>query len=231
MVLKGRLKLIYDMVPSCDTLADIGTDHALVPAYALLNNRCKKAIACDVRTGPLERAERTMRQYSLQERMELRLGSGLEPLKPQEAQCIVMAGMGGLLIIELLEQSLETARLATDLILQPMVGQEAVRPYLWERGFEVVDEALVNEGPKLYQVMRVRYTGIKRERWDILNEVIGELLIQKNDPLLPLWVRDRLKRQEKIVKGLMAAKSTSENLEKEKLLHQKLTELSVKLGS
>lgn len=225
MILKGRLKLIYDMIPPCDTLADIGTDHALIPAYALLNQRCKKAIACDVRTGPLERAERTLRQYGLGECMELRLGSGLEPLKPREAQCIVLAGMGGLLMIELLEQSLDIAREASHLILQPMVGQEAVRPYLWQRGFEVEDEALVNEGPKLYQVLRVRYTGIKRESWDILNEVIGEQLIKKKDPLLPLWVRDRLKRQEKIVKGLMAARSTSESLEKERLILHALTQL------
>ncbi len=230
MVLKGRLKLIYDMIPPCDTLADIGTDHALLPAYALLNKRCRKAIACDVRTGPLERAERTLRQYSLQEHMELRLGSGLEPLKPHEADCVVLAGMGGILMTELLEKSLETARQAKHLILQPMVGQETVRPFLWKRGFEVVEEGLVSEDTKLYQVLRIQYTGVERQDWDILHEVIGELLIKMEHPLLPLWVKDRLKRQEKIVKGLLAARSGHEALQREKLLLHKLAELLDKIG-
>lgn len=229
MVLSGRLKLLYDTIPSCDTLADIGTDHALLPAYALLNKRCNKAIACDIRTGPLERAERTQKLYHLEERMELRLGSGLTPLRPNEADCIVMAGMGGILITDLIEDSLDLALYAKCLILQPMVGQELLRPYLWSRGFEVIDEGLVKEGSKLYQVIKVAYTGVIRDNKDVLNEVIGEILIAKNDPLLTDWVKDRLKKQEKIVKGLKASKTFNDTLEKEQELLIKLKELLDKI--
>ena len=69
MAISGRLKLIYDMIPQCSILSDIGTDHAYIPAYALLNNRCEKALACDVKPGPLERAKRTRKKYNLEDRI------------------------------------------------------------------------------------------------------------------------------------------------------------------
>lgn len=230
MILKGRLKLIYDMIPACDILSDIGTDHALIPAYALMNKRCKKAIACDIRKGPLERAERTLKEYFLQDKMELRLGSGLDPISKEEADCIVIAGMGGILITELLKASMEKAQRANYLILQPMVGQEVVRPFLWENGFEVLNEGLVNEEEKLYQVLTVRYTGKPRAQWNKLDEVIGERLITKKDPLLAVWVADRIRRQRKIVHGLSAAKNQNHMLLEEQNLLNDLNELLYTLG-
>ncbi len=222
MVLRGRLKLIYDMIPPCDILADIGTDHALIPAYALLNKRCKKAIACDVREGPLERAKRTLDYFELQEHMDLRLGSGLTPLSQEEADCIVLAGMGGILITELFNEALAIAQQANHIILQPMVGQELVRPYLWRHGFEVLDEGLVREDEKLYQALMVRYTGVIRENWDSLYEVIGEHLLRKGEALLKDWIEDRLEKQQKKVKGLEAARIPSQNLQAEKALMEKI---------
>ncbi len=230
MVLRGRLKLIYDMIPPCDILADIGTDHALIPAYALLNKRCKRAIACDVRKGPLERAERTLEHFNLQGRMELRLGSGLTPLSQEESDCIVLAGMGGLLITELLNEALAIARQANYIILQPMVAQEMVRPYLWQNGFEVIDEGLVREEDKLYQVLLIHYTGIVRAHWEAVHEVIGEHLLRKRDPLLLDWLKDRLEKQEKRVKGLEAARTVRQTLQTEKIILEKLKGLLNKLG-
>jgi tRNA (adenine22-N1)-methyltransferase len=183
-----------------------------------MNGRCKRAIACDVRKGPLERAQRTLDQYDLHEKMELRLGSGLEPLSSDEADCVVLAGMGGILITGLLENSLITAQKASCIILQPMVGQELVRPFLWQRGFEVVDEGLAREGEKIYQALSVHYTGNIRESWRSIDEVIGEILVRKKDPLLQDWIRERIKRQSKIVRGLRTAKSPAGSLQKEEEL-------------
>ena len=225
MVLKGRLKLLYDMIPPCDILSDIGTDHALLPAYALLNGRCKRAIACDVREGPLESAKRTLKQFNLQNKMDLRLGSGLEPISQEEADCVVLAGMGGILTIELLNDSLKKAQSANHIFLQPMVKQEVVRPFLWQNGFEVLDEGLAREGDKLYQAILVHYTGKVREHWDSINEVIGEKLISKKDSLLLDWVNVHIRRQDRIVRGLLAAKTTEEPIQKEKALLIKLQEL------
>ena len=220
MNLKGRLKLIYDMIPQCDILCDIGTDHALIPAYALLNNRCRRAIATDVRQGPLERAKRTLRAYNLEGLMELRRGDGLEPISLEEADVIVMAGMGGLLITRLLADQIEKARRARRIIIQPMHAQELIRPFLWEHGFAVTDEAIAREGKKLYQVMSVVYDETKSAscRKSPLYAVIGEGLVKKRDPLLKDWLCDRIKKQRKRVEGLKASARTYPGLEGEERL-------------
>lgn len=219
MILNGRLKLIYDMIPQCDTLSDIGTDHAFIPAYALLNNRCKKALACDLRPGPLKRAQRTLEKYKLEDRMELRLGSGLEPIEVYEADVIIMAGMGSDLIARLIDESKNKAQKANYIILQPMSRQEIIRPYLWENGFEILNEGLTNEGKKLYQVILVKYTGKPRKEWKRISEYIGEYLIEKKDCLLEDWVKDHIRKQEKTVLGLKSAKLTTDvKIEEEEAL-------------
>ncbi|HOP73423.1 MAG TPA: class I SAM-dependent methyltransferase [Thermoclostridium caenicola] len=220
MELKGRLRLIYDMIPPCDTLCDIGTDHALVPAFALLNKRCRCAIATDIREGPLERARRTLDAYNLQDAMELRLGNGLEPISEDETDVIVLAGMGGVLITELLEARIEQVKKAKRIILQPMYAQEVVRPFLWQHGFAVVDEALIQEGSKLYQVLAVCHDAkaSARARKDPVYATVGEGLIRKRDPLLKAWLCDRMRRQRKIVDGLKKAACPAPNLEQEENL-------------
>lgn len=232
MVLKGRLKLIYDMIPPCDILSDIGTDHALIPAYALLNGRCRMALACDIRPGPLERAERTRRKYMLINNMELRMGSGLTPVKEQEADVIVMAGMGGILITELILESINIAKKANYILIQPMTHQELIRPFLWENGFEIIDEGLTREGKRLYQVILTRYTGRRWENRERVCELIGDILIKKKDPLLKDWVKDRIKKQKKAVSGLKSAKAmyNAGKIEMEDKLLRELTELFNFLG-
>jgi len=232
MVLKGRLKLIYDMIPDCDILADIGTDHALLPACALLNQRCRKAIACDVKTGPLERAIRTVKKYNLEDRMEIRLGNGLDAIRDYEADVVIMAGMGGILITRLIQESISKAMAAKCLILQPMTNQELVRPFLWENGFEINDERLVREGDKLYQVIRTGYTGNVRKNWEKIDEIIGEKLVENGDPLLGEWLQNHIKRQQKIVAGMKqagAGRDDTQFLQEEKLLED-LTNLLNLMG-
>ena len=105
--------------------------------------------------------------------MELRLGNGLEPITEEEADCIVIAGMGGLLIAEILSDSMNKAKRAGTIILQPMRKQDELRTFLWKNGFEILDESLTMEGDKLYQAMKVRYTGNIREEgtlWMKLSE-------------------------------------------------------------
>lgn len=232
MVLKGRLKLIYDMINTCDILSDIGTDHALIPAYALLNGRCKKALACDVKPGPLERAERTRRKYMLENSMELRMGSGLVPVSEREADVIVMAGMGGILITELIHESINVARKANCILIQPMTNQEIIRPFLWKNGFEIINEGLAQEGNKLYEVILTRYTGIQRNDWKRIHELIGDVLIRNNDPLFKDLIKEHIRKQKKAVNGLKSAKATfdAHKIEMEEKLLQELTDLFNSLG-
>jgi tRNA (adenine22-N1)-methyltransferase len=230
MELSPRLKLIYNMIPPCGTLCDIGTDHALIPAYALLNGRCGRAIACDARKGPLQRAKKTMDAYGLHGRMELRLGNGLEPLSADDAEVVVIAGMGGILITELIANQLEKAKCAKRIVLQPMYAQEAVRPFLWKNGFRIEDEALCREGRKIYQALAVSFGGEFTEgAGDPVFEVVGELLVKKRDPLLPDWLCDRIRRQRKIVDGLRRAREPGRSLEREAELLDRLEDLKRRL--
>lgn len=152
---KPRLRAIAALVPEdCRCLADIGTDHGYIPAELLRAGRCRQAIAADIGVGPLERARRTARLYGLEERMDFRLGDGLSVLSPGEADVIVIAGMGGDNITEILS----AAPWSWDgplLLLQPMSRAEVLRQWLWERGCRLRSERLVQDKGVLYPVLEV----------------------------------------------------------------------------
>ena len=148
-----RLQEIINLIKS-DSIADIGTDHAYIPIDLARKGRIKKAIATDLNKGPIEIAASNVKRYQLDGIIELRIGSGLEPVKVGETKEIIIAGMGGRLICDIIENSIEKAS-ASDLILQPMNAQCELRKKLFELGFSVEKEALGAEGFKVYNVMRV----------------------------------------------------------------------------
>jgi tRNA (adenine22-N1)-methyltransferase len=201
MELKGRLKLIAGKVQVCGTLCDIGTDHAYIPIYLVLNNKCKRAVATDLRKGPLMIAKENIKAFGLENFIETRLGYGLETIMDIDPDTIIIAGMGGTLICEILTKGIVTARNASRLVLQPMNAIEAVRKWLYYNGFEVIDEELANEGEKIYNVIVAKWNGRKREVKDIYYH-IGEKLIEKQDPLLVNLVNKRVMQLEKIIQDL-----------------------------
>ena len=114
MELTPRLKKIAGLLPDkAKTLADIGTDHAYLPVYCLLNGICENAVAMDVNEGPLKRAEENTKKYNLEDKISLRLSDGIQKLKKGEADVIVIAGMGGLLIQKILEDGKDILTLGT----------------------------------------------------------------------------------------------------------------------
>ncbi len=155
MVLSPRLQAIAHLVQPCRCAADIGTDHAYLPVWLCLENKCDTAIAADVNQGPLDRARETVERFDLAHRVSLRLGSGAEPLSPGEADTIVIAGMGGLLIGELLKASPEVFKQAKQILLQPMSSIPELREELYQLGYSIQKEILVREEEKLYHVLSV----------------------------------------------------------------------------
>lgn len=137
-------------------LADIGTDHAYLPAYLILNNKCRRAIASDIRPGPLKRAKATAEKYGLTDKISLRLGAGLDTIEPSEKpDTIVIAGMGGLVISEILENALSTVKSAKKLILQPMTMAPELREFLYKSALGDITEHLAFEGDKIYVIISV----------------------------------------------------------------------------
>lgn len=200
MELKGRLKLIGDKVPKCRILCDVGTDHAYIPIYLAQKGICEKAIASDVRKGPIEIADENIKKVSLENVIECRLGNGLDTLEEHEADVIVIAGMGGALIAEILEKGFIKAKKAACLVLQPMKAPEVLRQWLYLNGFDITDEELIVEENKIYNVIVARWTGAIREQEPIFL-LIGEKLMEKQDPLLTRLLKRNIRILDKIIQG------------------------------
>lgn len=216
MELKGRLKLIADKVGKCNVLCDVGTDHCYIPIYALNNNKCNKAIAIDVKEGPILAANANILKYKKEKFIETRLGNGLTPIKENECDTIVIAGMGGLLMSEILNQDYEKLKKKTNtLILQPMNATEVVREWLYEKGFDIFDEELVAEGEKIYTVICAKWTNELR-KVNLIYYYIGEKLIQKKDPLLKDLIKKKIKLFKKITDEMKNSKNKNAKEEIEK---------------
>lgn len=202
MKLTARLKTIADLVPKGKEVADIGTDHAYLPVYLIKNNIAPKVIAADINKGPLQNAEKTISSYNLENSIKTRLGSGLKPIKANEVQTVIIAGMGGLLIRDILVESLEVVKTIETLILQPMVAQDELRKWLYDNKFKVDNEKLAKEGNKLYEILVVS-KGNMEIKDDIYFE-IGQKMIENKDPYLMEFLDSKIKKYTEILKTVEA---------------------------
>ena len=159
MRLTNRLQMVADAVKPCQNFVDIGTDHAYLPTYLIQNKIAEKALACDLRVQPLENAKHTILQYDVAEKIQLRLSNGLQNVKPEEADEIAIAGMGGILISTMIETTPWLKNPQKRLLLQPMTHEEDVREALYKNGFRIVEEHTTSEGKHLYLLIVAEYVG------------------------------------------------------------------------
>ena len=157
--LDPRLLLVASFVRQGSALADIGTDHAYLPVYLVQTGRCPRAVASDLREGPLLNAQQTVREHGLENRITTVLSNGLDALEPHCADDVVLAGMGGILIVELLDRAAWLRDPAVRVIVQPMSHAEDVRLWLFQNGFTPEREACVIDGRHCYVAVAARYTG------------------------------------------------------------------------
>ena len=155
--LTPRLQAVADLVPLDAVLADIGTDHAYLPAWLLGRGRIRRAIAADINKGPLGRARLTAQQCQCTDHMEFRLCDGLAAIEPNEVDTVVIAGMGGETIAAILQAAPWVFDRRYTLILQPMSAQSDLRTWLWHHGFSIKKEELIREGDKLYNILVAGY--------------------------------------------------------------------------
>ncbi len=205
--LTNRLLKIASLVTSNKRLADIGTDHGYIPVYLLNKNIINFAILADINKGPLENARKEVKRNKLDDKVDLRLGSGIEVLKKGEVDEIIIAGMGGILIGELLEANKEVAHEAEKLILQPMQAQEELRKYLLNNGYEILDEHLEKEDFRLYEIIVAKYTGKNTDVEDDVYYEIGKKLLENKDELLSEFIDNKIKKYNNIIEKLGNKKS------------------------
>lgn len=171
--LTPRLAAIAEQIPPGSRVADIGTDHAYLPIWLMQSGRAERVIACDIGEGPLAVARENIYKEKA-EGIELRLCGGLSGLSPGEADVVVIAGMGGELIARIIAETGWLRDSGKLLILQPMSSAENLREFLCLHGFDIVKEQAVFDNRRVYAVMQVRYSGIKRTP-DLLYCFIGRM--------------------------------------------------------
>ncbi len=154
--LSSRLAALAEQVPRDTTFADIGTDHALLPIRLLRRGVITRAIAADLREGPLQRARETARRHGLEAQISFRLGDGLSVLRPGEADTIAIAGMGGGTIAGILGAASWARTEGTLLLLQPMSAVRELRVWLQQNGFTVERETLCADGKWRYVCLAAR---------------------------------------------------------------------------
>ena len=202
------MKAVASMVTPGSVLADVGTDHGYVPIALVQRKRIPRAIAMDVNKGPLQRACEHIAISELQDYIETRLSDGVEKLKAGEADTILIAGMGGELVIHILSEGNEVCRKAKELVLQPQSELEKVRKYLRENKYKIVDEDMVIEDGKYYPMMRV--IPVEEDAfWDAIPEeairacyMYGPLLLKNGNPSLRKFLVKQHKQLTKILKEL-----------------------------
>lgn len=212
MKLTDRLLKIASLVTKGKKVADIGTDHGYIPVYLLNKGDIDYAILADVNKGPLENAKKEVRHNGLMDKVDLRLGSGIEVLEKNEVDEIIIAGMGGILISELLEAKKEVAHSLDKLILQPMQAQNELRKYLLNNGYEILDEVLVKEDFRLYEIIIAKYTSKNTQIEDEIFYEVGKKLIENKDPLLNEFIDKKMFMYNSIIKKI--EDKTGENINK-----------------
>ncbi|MDX5726740.1 class I SAM-dependent methyltransferase [Clostridioides difficile] len=202
MKLTDRLLKIASLVSDGKKIADIGTDHGYIPVYLLKEGKVPFAVLADVNKGPLDNAHKEVIQNNLLDKVDLRLGSGIEILEIGEVEEVIIAGMGGILISELLEAKKEVAHNVEKLILQPMQAQEELRYYLLNNGYEILEEVLVREDFRIYEIIVAKYTGKNTIIEDEIYYEVGIKLLENKDYLFNDFIEKKIKTYSSIVNKL-----------------------------
>ncbi|BBH21263.1 SAM-dependent methyltransferase [Paenibacillus baekrokdamisoli] len=153
--LSKRLQTIADLVTDGSRIADIGSDHALLPVYLVQSGKSPSAVAGELPDGPFLAAKKQTAEAGLKSVIQVRQGDGLSVLNPGEVDTVTIAGMGGSLMADILEAGWRSGKLAgvTELVLQPNVGEDLVRRWLISKGFVLQGEMILEEDGRIYEVL------------------------------------------------------------------------------
>lgn len=160
--LDHRLAVCASFVRQGTRLADVGTDHAYLPVRLAAEGKILSAVACDVRTGPLQNAKSNILRFGVESIVSTVLSDGLDAVLPEQAEDIVMAGMGGELIAAIIQRTQWLYDESRRLILQPMTRAGSLRVFLCANGFHILQEKACISGKKCYSVMLCAYDGQSR---------------------------------------------------------------------
>ncbi|ANZ58141.1 tRNA (adenine(22)-N(1))-methyltransferase [Fructilactobacillus lindneri] len=200
--LSKRMQAVADLVPAAKTIADIGSDHAYLPAYLLLNGIIQFAIAGEVRKGPLKNVTLEIERLQLQGKMEARLGDGLDVIHANDqVEVITIAGMGGELITKILERGIDKLNSGTTLVLQPNVDENILRSWLMKHNFKIIAENIVVDANHYYEMIKAQYC-FEQVVYSKTELDFGPILKQQQSPIFKAKWNHRLKKNNEILAKL-----------------------------
>ena len=170
--LTERLLTIADLCKGSNAVIDVGCDHAKLPIYLIENNIVNKAIATDIRQGPVDNARKNVVANKMEDRIRINLCNGLADFGPEDGDTIIIAGMGAEEIVSIIDNAAWTKNENIKLILQPMTLEYKLREYLYKNGYEVRNEEIAIEGPKVYTIICASWTGkeLKEENYNLFSD-------------------------------------------------------------
>ncbi|MBS4022593.1 MAG: SAM-dependent methyltransferase [Dethiobacter sp.] len=208
MRLTPRLAAIAELIPPGSTVADIGTDHAYLPIYLVQEQISQRVVAADVNGAPLEQARETVAAFNCLQKIDLRQGDGLDVIHADDQiDTIIIAGLGGETIVKILEKGREMLSGVRRLILQPMNQSGVLRLFLAQNGYALVQESLAMEGRRLYEII-MAIPGRENET-DPFRLSLGPRLLERKPPLLPLLLREKIKKLRTVHNSLQKARQNN----------------------
>ena len=221
MPLTKRLRAAFELLRAYGTVADIGCDHGKLAAALARDPAVKKVVAADISAPSLEKARQLAERLRVTEKLDCRLGNGLGVLTPGECEAAAVLGLGGEVMVKMLGEAEETAGRLSCLVLQPMSGVEEIRAFLYENGWSVKTDVLIEENGRIFQLFSVRYAGV-RDPWPEGFPKgcfsLGYRCFEKRDPLLPalagryLAVREKKMAEAAGSDGLLRLEKEREDL-------------------
>ena len=216
MQLSKRLQTVVSMVTPGNRVADIGCDHAYTAIYLVKNNISPYVIAMDVNKGPLDKARDNIKRYGVAEKIIARQSDGMEKLQPGEADTILIAGMGGRLMIRILTGNMGVLYAARELVLQPQSEIHLVRKALKDMGFLIIKESMVKEDGKYYVILKAKAASsdINDRKCQLIEPehfYFGRLLLEEKNPILLEHLQSEKQVYENIYSELVTRQTKQSN--------------------
>ncbi|MGL4850033.1 MAG: tRNA (adenine(22)-N(1))-methyltransferase [Clostridium sp.] len=212
MELSKRLEMILENIEEKDCLLDVGTDHGYIPIEGIKRNLSKKAIAADINKDPLDKAKLNAIFEGVDEQIEVRLGNGLDVIEKDEVSTVVIAGMGGNLIRDILEKGKEKIENA-EILLLPAQNPEVLRKYLYTNGYKIQKEDICLDEGIFYEFFKVRVSDEDKTELEDVYYEISPILIRSKNTLMKEFLESK---KEKVMKILENIKDESESATKRK---------------
>ncbi len=210
-MLDSRLQAVADFVSPGARVADIGTDHAYLAVNLAQEKNASYIVAADKNHGPCIAADRTISEADLSDKIQVREGDGLAVLEPGEVDTVCIAGMGGVLIADILEAQPEVVDKLDHLILQPMQGIAELRKRLYKLGWYIEDESLVEADKRIYVIISAK-KGTAEMPSDI-QLAVGPCLMKRESPLYDRYVENIINIAKKRAEGLEKSRDKSSSEE------------------